>query len=492
MELLLSRLKSYLVFSALIVVIQWFIGCSYLKVSQYDRPIILADNDQFNMRYTYAEVTIVAPILILDAQPTAYRLSIFDRRNTAEPLLQQVFFPGDSIKLVLPRNTLSREPLGNLAVLTPLGGDFVEVRHTFSVTPDPRIMLPISKVQRIPYVLFGTVYRRADNTPVAGAEVSLADSQHVFATSISDTMGFYRMQLRASQGEQEKLKLTVDTKGDLPKLSIPFNFNSDHEVRRDLFLGPPQTFLEKGVPYRVNENLVPFREGPENGAPVHFFLSKGDLVIVSKVAGDRLFGLTEIRDETRGTTQEVEGWVLNRYVSPVLKKKPTPKKVATKKEVPKAPVEILPPSAPIARFYVPTTFTSVPAEADILLDGNVIGTTPLVNYPVEAGDHEVTIVKEDYAPVTKTIQIQPAETLTIEVKLSPFYPVKFYSREDSLTFVLDGEYRWQDKKIKLVMEAGTHHLQVYKLKELVDEQTFTVNQKMKITYELIETSSVKD
>jgi len=89
------------------------------------------------MRYTYAEVTIVAPVLILDAQPTAYRLSIYDRRNTAEPLLQQVFFPGDSIKLVLPRNTLNREPSGNLAVLVPLGGDFLKVQHTFSVDSFP-------------------------------------------------------------------------------------------------------------------------------------------------------------------------------------------------------------------------------------------------------------------------------------------------------------------------------------------------------------------
>jgi len=444
------------------------------------------------MRYTYAEVTIVAPVLILDAQPTAYRLSIYDRRNTAEPLLQQVFFPGDSIKLVLPRNTLNREPSGNLAVLVPLGGDFLKVQHTFSVTPSHRLELPIFKVQRIPYVLLGTVYRRSDSSPITGAEVSLADSQRVLAMSVTDTIGFYRLQLRASQGEQEHLKLTVDTKGALPKLSVPFNFHKKHEIRRDLFLGPPQAFLEKGAPYRVKENLVPFREGPQNGAPVHFFLSQGDLVIVSKVAGDRLFGLTEVRDETRGTTQEVEGWVLNRYVTPVLKKAPKPKKAPPQKEAPVELVETLPVSALIARYFVPTTFTSVPVEAEVLLDAQSIGLTPVVNYPVEIGDHNVTIKKVDYAPVTKTIQIQSAEALTIEVKLSPFYPVKFYSHEDSLTFILDDEYRWQEKKIKFMMEAGTHHLQVYKLGELVDEQTFSINQKMKITYELIEESSAKE
>ncbi|MFQ6606443.1 MAG: PEGA domain-containing protein [Fidelibacterota bacterium] len=474
------------------VALLWSVGCSYLKVHQYDRPIILTDNDEINLRYAYAEVTIVAPVLIVDAQPTAYRLSLYDRRNTAEPLLQQIFFPGDSIKLVLPRNTLNREPLGNLAVLVPLGGDFVEVKHTFSVTPSKRIELPIFKVQRIPYILFGTVYYRADGSPLPRAEVSLADSLRILATSVTDTMGFYRLQLRASQGEQENLKLTVDTKGELPKLIIPFKFNNNHEVRKDLYIGPPQAFLEKGVPYRVEEDLVPFREGPENGAPVHFFLMRGDLVIVSKVAGDRLFGLTEIRDETRGTTQEVEGWVLNRYVKPVEKKKPKPKKVVKKKEIPQIPVETLPASSPTARFFVPTTFTSVPVEAEILLDGQSIGVTPLINYPVEVGDHEVIIRKEDYAPIAKTIQIQPAEALTIEVKLNPFYPVKFYSREDSLTFVLDDEYRWQEKKIKLLMEGGTHRLQVYKSGELVDEQTFAVKQKMKITYELIEESSDQD
>jgi len=175
-----------------------------------------------------------------------------------------------------------------------------------------------------------------------------------------------------------------------------------------------------------------------------------------------------------------------------LKKKSMPVKIAVKKETQQAPVETLPVSTPIARFYVPTTFTSVPVEAEVLLDGGLIGTTPLVHYPVEVGDHEVMIKKEDYAPIAKTIQIQPAEALTIEVKLSPFYPVKFYSREDSLTFVLDDEYRWEEKKMKFLMEAGNHRLQVYKLGELVDEQTFSINQKMKITYELIEESSAKD
>ena len=74
--------------------------------------------------------------------------------------------------------------------------------------------------------------------------------------------------------------------------------------------------LDKGEAiYNVIQDFVPFREGPENGSSVLFLLNSGDQVLVSKVAGDRLFGRVKVFLEMQGKYKNVNGWILHKYVT---------------------------------------------------------------------------------------------------------------------------------------------------------------------------------
>ncbi|GIS36190.1 MAG: hypothetical protein Ct9H90mP7_1980 [Candidatus Neomarinimicrobiota bacterium] len=42
--------------------------------------------------------------------------------------------------------------------------------------------------------------------------------------------------------------------------------------------------------FRVLRDLTPFRKGPENGAEILFLLNEDDHVVISRSAGDRLYG----------------------------------------------------------------------------------------------------------------------------------------------------------------------------------------------------------
>ncbi|MBT4372870.1 MAG: hypothetical protein HOD10_08775, partial [Candidatus Marinimicrobia bacterium] len=66
--------------------------------------------------------------------------------------------------------------------------------------------------------------------------------------------------------------------------------------------------------YEVIDDLVPFREGPENGSAVLFLLNEGDQVVISKVAGDRLFGRVRIYLDNQNKYQNVNGWILKKHV----------------------------------------------------------------------------------------------------------------------------------------------------------------------------------
>ena len=61
--------------------------------------------------------------------------------------------------------------------------------------------------------------------------------------------------------------------------------------------------------------MVPFREGPENGAVSLFLLNEGDQVVISKVAGDRLFGRVRIYLDKQGIYRNISGWVLGKHLN---------------------------------------------------------------------------------------------------------------------------------------------------------------------------------
>lgn len=74
-------------------------------------------------------------------------------------------------------------------------------------------------------------------------------------------------------------------------------------------------------------------------------------------------------------------------------------------------------SAPVP-IYGKLDVNSEPFDADIIMDGEKIGTTPEFFNNVLVGSHEVKLQKSGYATVTQTVTLIEGETTTIEEKLS--------------------------------------------------------------------------
>ena len=67
-------------------------------------------------------------------------------------------------------------------------------------------------------------------------------------------------------------------------------------------------FVNRGNLYITKNNLTHFRESSANGSITHFLLSKNDIIAVTQVSGNRLFGLVEVfwSDEK---SEMIQGWV---------------------------------------------------------------------------------------------------------------------------------------------------------------------------------------
>jgi len=50
-----------------------------------------------------------------------------------------------------------------------------------------------------------------------------------------------------------------------------------------------------------------------------------------------------------------------------------------------------------------------------MVDGRVVGTTPLARFPLAPGSHSVVLTHQDYRPFTRKVEIRPGETTTIRL-----------------------------------------------------------------------------
>jgi len=50
-----------------------------------------------------------------------------------------------------------------------------------------------------------------------------------------------------------------------------------------------------------------------------------------------------------------------------------------------------------------------------MVDGRVVGTTPLARFPLPPGSHSVVLTHQDYRPFTRKVEIRPGETTTIRL-----------------------------------------------------------------------------
>ena len=133
---------------------------------------------------------------------------------------------------------------------------------------------------------------------------------------------------------------------------------------------------------------------------------------------------------------------------------------------------------------VSLSINTIPENVEVSLDGNIIGSTPIAGKKISAGGHTFDIQKEGYAPISYDLIVNPSKSVSLDFFMNPVYDVKFKTDEVGLIFELNNTHRWTEDLIRMQLEAGDHHLRVYKLGEIIDEQVIVADQPLTFQYYL--------
>ncbi len=128
------------------------------------------------------------------------------------------------------------------------------------------------------------------------------------------------------------------------------------------------------------------------------------------------------------------------------------------------------------------TVSTIPKTVNVMLDGVSIGESPIKEGWISPGEHRFEIIRDGYAPLTYDLLVNPSQAIHLDFFLNPIYSIQFKTEETGLIFELNEEHKWEEEKIKLQLEAGEHFLRVYKLGNIIDEQTILVDEPKKFQY----------
>ena len=133
---------------------------------------------------------------------------------------------------------------------------------------------------------------------------------------------------------------------------------------------------------------------------------------------------------------------------------------------------------------VSLSINTIPENVEVSLDGNILGSTPIAGKKISAGGHTFQIQKEGYAPISYDLSVNPSKSVSLDFFMNPVYDVRFKTDEVGLIFELNNTHRWTENLIGMQLEAGDHHLRVYKLGEIIDEQVIVADQPLTFQYYL--------
>ena len=133
---------------------------------------------------------------------------------------------------------------------------------------------------------------------------------------------------------------------------------------------------------------------------------------------------------------------------------------------------------------VSLSINTIPENVEVSLDGNILGSTPIAGKKISAGGHTFQIQKEGYAPISYDLSVNPSKSVSLDFFMNPVYDVRFKTDEVGLIFELNNTHRWTEDLIGMQLEAGDHHLRVYKLGEIIDEQVIVADQPLTFQYYL--------
>ena len=127
---------------------------------------------------------------------------------------------------------------------------------------------------------------------------------------------------------------------------------------------------------------------------------------------------------------------------------------------------------------------TIPERVEVSIDGKLIGKTPILGKKIISGFHTFKINKEGFAPISYELNVNPSKSVNLDFFMNPVYDIKFKTDEAGLIFELNDEHRWTEDAIKMKLEAGDHKLRVYRLGDIIDEQTIIADQPLTFQYYL--------
>ena len=127
---------------------------------------------------------------------------------------------------------------------------------------------------------------------------------------------------------------------------------------------------------------------------------------------------------------------------------------------------------------------TIPERVEVSIDGKLIGKTPILRKKIISGFHTFEINKEGFAPISYELNVNPSKSVNLDFFMNPVYDIKFKTDEAGLIFELNDEHRWTEDAIKMKLEAGDHKLRVYRLGDIIDEQTIVADQPLTFQYYL--------
>ena len=285
-----------------------FSSCGYFFAPKYSAPIYTQRAPLISLRYEYQDIHINAPIQLVNTLPEAFQVYIYDRENEVDPIFAATYMPEEKIDVFLPQNALSTDKNGNIFVIYPQGPDMPEIKHEFTGVRYGKISLPVSKIIKTPAVIEGIVFRRYDERMLGGIQLVATDSTGRTFYTKSRIDGDYRFELPNEYGYRSDIIVSAGVGSLFPVVSKDAVFNGKFDLGIDFALGPSKDFVDRGNLYITKSNLTHFRKSSANGSTTHFLLSKNDIIAVTQVSGNRLFGLVEVfwSDDK---SEMIQGWV---------------------------------------------------------------------------------------------------------------------------------------------------------------------------------------
>ncbi len=104
---------------------------------------------------------------------------------------------------------------------------------------------------------------------------------------------------------------------------------------------------------------------------------------------------------------------------------------------------------------------SSPAGAKVYVDGSYIGDTPIENYKLSIGQHSLKITKQGYQDYTTTIILNPGDSKTLNIELTPIFGyLTINSNPSGATVFIDGTKIGKTPIEKHKILTGTHRVLV--------------------------------